>query len=216
MYQPGTGTVQKITPPPQIPTGFGTAMLADQQGHLYLTQGFMRAGVARVAQGIAGTGWYRYDIATGYWNPLAPLPHSLGYVMLGMSDHGTIILQGGATDVGQQEQSNRIYRYDIAHNRWTEAPERMPQHLSGAASCTIANGRMVVIGGYDAVHNAGRNTAWLVNLRTLVWNPLTSLPAGNAVLGTAACDGNGHVFLVRGASDPSHPTADFWEMSLLP
>ena len=211
MYQPGTGNLQKILPPPQMPTGFGTAMLADQQGHLYITQGYMKGGNAQES---AGTGWYRYDIATGAWHALAPLPRSLGYVILARTDNGNILLQGGATDAGQHNQSNKIYAYNVSQNSWTEEQATMPQQLSGAASCSIRPGQMVVIGGYDATHNTGLNTVWLVDLHTLRWNPLASLPVGDSVLGAAACDGRGHVYLVRGASDPSHPTADFWQLTV--
>jgi N-acetylneuraminic acid mutarotase len=211
MYQPGTNNLQKILLPPQLPTGFGTAMIADRQGHLYITQGYMKGGNAQEA---AGTGWYRYDIATGQWHALTPLPQSLGYVMLALTDNGNILLQGGATDAGQHQQSNKIYIYNVAQNTWTQEQATMPQRLSGAASCTVRPGQMVVIGGYDAMHDTGLNTAWLVDLHTLRWSPLASLPVGDSVLGSAACDGMGHVYLVRGASDPSHPTADFWQLTL--
>jgi len=46
-------------------------MIADQDGHLYLSQGFMQTGNP---QAQAGSGWYRYDIPTGQWHTLAPLP----------------------------------------------------------------------------------------------------------------------------------------------
>jgi hypothetical protein len=64
------------------------------------------------------------------------------------------------------------------------------------------------------MHNTGLNTAWLVDLHTLRWSPLAALPVGDSVLGAAACDGKGHVYLVRGASDPNHPTADFWQLTV--
>src|SRR5205807_1392071 len=47
-YQPGDGEIQAIVPPAQMPLGFGSALVADQQGHLYIAQGFMRAGQPRV------------------------------------------------------------------------------------------------------------------------------------------------------------------------
>src|SRR5206468_3811875 len=44
IYQIATNSVRKIILPTQISIGFGGSMLADQQGHLYITQGFMTAG----------------------------------------------------------------------------------------------------------------------------------------------------------------------------
>ncbi len=210
-YQPANGTLQKIVPPASVAIGFGGALLADQQGHLYLTQGFMRAGDAHAQ---AGTGWYRYDITSGRWQTLAPLPQGLGYVVLAQDNSGGIILLGGARDAGQQMQSSTIYRYDIASNQW-RALGSAPYAISGAASCVVAPGQLVIVGGFDAVHQTARNQVWLLDLHTLRWQPLKSLPAGGSVLGAATSDGEGHVYLVRGARDTSTPTADFWELTVI-
>jgi serine/threonine protein kinase len=212
MYQPDSGRLRTITAPAHITLGFATALLADQQGHLYLTQGYQKAGNPSAR---AGTGWYRYDIVTGTWHTLAPLPVGLGYVLLANDSQGGILLLGGATNAGQSQQSNRIYRYDIEHNRWQQESLKLPIPLSGAASCMADPDHLVVIGGYDAVHKQGLNEAWLIDVHSYHWIPLPWLPSGGSVLGTAACDGHGHVYLVRGASDPSHPTADFWLLTIV-
>ncbi len=210
-YRPAQATLQKIVPPAQMPVGFGAAMIADQQGHLYITQGFMQAGNPAAS---AGTGWYRYDIATGQWHQLAPLPLGLGYVVLAPDGAGSILLLGGSTDAGQSYPTTHIYRYNIALNAWTLAPVSAPLAFSGAASCVAAPGYAVIIGGYDAAHHTSRNTTWLVDLRALRWTQLTTIPDGGSLLGSAACDGHGHVFLLRGANNPSQPTADFWELTM--
>src|SRR5260370_36830278 len=41
LYRPSDGVIQKIISPAQVSIGFGSAMLADRQGHLYITQGFV-------------------------------------------------------------------------------------------------------------------------------------------------------------------------------
>lgn len=211
MYQPATGTLQKIVPPSSVMIGFGAALIADQQGHLYITQGFMQSGNAKAQ---AGTGWYRYDIASGQWHTLASLPQGLGYVVLAPDNNGGIILIGGARDAGQQAQFATIYRYDIASNQWMQRGNA-PYALSGATGCLVSTGQLVIIGGFDAVHKIGRSQTWLVNLRTLHWTALKSLPVGGSILGAATSDGNGHVFLERGARDPSTPTTDFWELTVI-
>ncbi len=211
MYRPDTGAVQAITPPSQVSIGFGGAMLADQQGHLYLTQGFMKAGDPHAR---AGTGWYRYDIGSGQWHTLAPLPGGLGYVLLTFDNDGGILLLGGAMDAGQRVQTDRIYRYDIAGDTWTQEQATLPQPLSGAAGCSNTPDLMVVVGGYDATHNMGLSQVWLVNLRTLRWTKLATLPSGGSVLGTAVCDGMGHVFVERGADSLDRPTLDFWNLTI--
>jgi len=211
MYQPDTGSLRKITPPSHITFGFAMTLLTDQQGHLYLTQGYQKAGDPSVQ---AGTGWYRYDIATGTWHTLAPLPVGLGYVLLTNDSHRGILMLGGATNAGQSHQSKQVYRYDIEQNRWQQEPSTLPHPLSGAASCIADPDHIVVIGGYDAAHKQGLHETWLVDMHTHHWTPLAPLPRGGSVLGAAACDGHGHVYLVRGASDPSHPTADFWLLTI--
>jgi N-acetylneuraminic acid mutarotase len=210
-YQPATGTLSKITPPPQVSIGFGAALIADQQGHLYMTQGFQKSGDPHAQ---AGIGWYRYDIATNQWHTLAPLPRGLGYVVLANDGSGNIILLGGATDAGQHLQTDAMYRYNITQNSWADTQTKAPSALSGVASCSPKSGQIVLIGGYDATHDTGLAQTWLIDLHKLSWTALTGIPTGGSVLGAAACDGQGHVFLVRGASDPNTPTQDFLQMSI--
>lgn len=210
-YQPTNDAAQQIVPPSTISLGFGSSMLADQQGHLYMTEGFLRSGNAYTE---AGTGWYRYDIVTDQWHSLAPLPQGLGYVVLTEDSQGTILLIGGATDAGQQFQVNNIYRYNPTLNLWTNVQTTTPYALSGSASCMLAADQEVIIGGYDANHNTSLNQTWLLNLHTLQWTPLAPLPSGGSLLGTATCDNTDHVYLVRGANVSSEPTRDFLELSV--
>jgi hypothetical protein len=211
MYEPISGKLQKIVPPPPISFGYSAVMLADQHGHLYITQGFMQAGNP---QTLAGTGWYRYDIATGAWHVLRPLPLGIGYPILVSDNTGAIFMLGGARDAGQSLPIKQIYRYDIAQNNWTSAQTTSPTLLSGASSCLTKQQQLVIIGGYDAVHNKPLEQAWLLDIPGLHWTPLSALPAGGSVLGTAACDGAGHVYVSRGATDPNSPTRDFWQLTL--
>jgi N-acetylneuraminic acid mutarotase len=211
MYQPKNGLLQKINAPTQIRLGFGNSMFADQQGHLYITQGFMQAGNPHAR---AGTGWYRYDIATQQWYQLASLPVGLGYVALTSDSRGGILLLGGATDAEQHIQMNKIYHYNIALNTWTQETSSMPQLLSGEAACQVWPDQMVFVGGYDVIRNTGLNSTWLFNTRTLDWQKLSPLPASGSLLGAATCDGNGHLFLTRGAETLKKPTQDFWMLTV--
>ncbi len=210
-YRPANDTLEQIVPPAQLQIGFGSSILADQHGHLYLTQGFMQSGNAHAK---AGMGWYRFDIADGSWHQIEQLPMGLGYVTLTQAKDGSILMIGGAIDAGQRIQSGHIYRYDTTHNRWSQAPTSTPLPLSGSASCLIGPDKEVIIGGYDAQHDSILEQSWLVDLHTLTWNTLAPLPGGGSMLGAATCDSAGHVFLERGASDPSTPTADFLQLSM--
>lgn len=211
MYQPANGILQKIEPPYQMSVGFGSAMVADQQGHLYIAQGFMNSQNPHAQ---ADTGWYRYDIVTGQWHLLAPLPQGVGYEHLVFDGSGGILLLGGSLDVGQHQQTKNIYRYDVVQNSWALEPTTAPQLLSGAASCWLRQDQMVIVGGYDAIHHLSLSQAWFVDLHTLSWVRLAQIPSGGSVSGAIACDSQGHVFLERGASDPSSPTTDFLELTI--
>jgi serine/threonine protein kinase len=210
LYDPLLNTVQKITPPAQIHLGFGNAMIDDQQGHLYITQGFTTPGNPHA---LAGTGWYRYDIASGQWEALAALPVGAGYVMLAPDGRGGILMIGGSRDAGQHMPLTQIYRYDTAQNDWSLKPSATPTDLSGAASCLDGQGHLIIIGGYDAQNATVLATTWQLTIATLGWQQLPALPSGGSLLGAAACDGEGHVYLERGANTQESPTADFLELA---
>lgn len=121
---------------------------------------------------------------------------------------------GGETDTRHHQTTARIYRYDIAHNTWKLEQATAPLAFSEAASCPLKDGQILVIGGYDSTHDITLDKVWLVDLSTLNWTPLASLPSGGSRLGAAVSDGAGHVYLVRGnGSNPDRPTQDFWRLS---
>jgi N-acetylneuraminic acid mutarotase len=212
-YQPDTELLQEIAAPGEISFGYGGSMLADQQDHLYLTQGFMHVIKSKTS---AGTGWYRYDIVSDQWDSLASLPGvGVAYAVLAADGQGGIVLLGGVTDTEQNHGTNAIYRYQIASDTWTAEQVTAPQAFNGASSCAIGNGQVVVVGGYDPVQQITLNNAWLIDLNTLQSRPLASLPGGGSRLGAAAYDGVGNVYVVRGIiSDPDQPSQDFWQLRL--
>ncbi len=210
-YQPDSGTLQKIVPPNTVVFGYGGSMIADQQGHLYITQGFMQVFGAHA---FAGTGWYRYDIAQDQWTILAPLPVGVGYAVIASDRRGGILLMGGTLDTEETQGITDIYSYSIASNAWTKEQMPAPQAFNGAASCDLGNGKLVVVGGYDPARKITLDNSWLIDLNTLNSIPLATLPGGSR-LGAAAYDEAGNVYLVRGASNNANaPTQDFWRMSL--
>ena len=210
-YQPEKNQLARIELPAQIHSGFAGSLLADQRGHLYLTQGFMQAGDPHIH---AGHGWYRYDIAANHWQRLANIPRGLGYAAILADGRGHILLFGGAEDAGQMLPTATIYQYDIAQDSWSQDPISMPQAISGASSCAISAGKFVLIGGYDKIKHKGLNTAWLFDVYTLRSQALHSFSTGGLLLGAGACDEEGHVYVIRGTDNPRIPTRDFWELSL--
>lgn len=212
VYQLDTQALQTLTPPGGISFGYGGSMIADLTGHLYLTQGFM-AGYGSYTS--AGTGWYRYDIASGQWNTLAALPVGVGYAVLAADARGNIVLMGGATDTEQTRGTQGIYRYSIARDSWENVQAFAPIAFNGESSCDLGNGQVVVVGGYDPAQQVALNSTWLIDLRTFQSRQLASLPAGGSRLGAMVYDGKSNAYLVRGVvNDPDQPTQDFWQLHL--
>lgn len=211
LYSPATGASQPIVPPGGITFGYGGSMIADQAGHLYLTQGFMEVFGSSTP---AGTGWYRYNIATTQWDTLAPLPQGVAYAVLAFDLQGGIVLMGGVTDPNQNNGTRAIYRYHIAQDIWGKEQMQAPIAFNGAASCALENGKVVVMGGYDPTQQGALAGTWLIDLNTLNARSLTPLPGGSR-LGAAAYDKSGNIYLVRGVvNNPDQPTQDFWKLSL--
>ncbi len=210
-YQPATNTIHIIYVPTASPLGFGGSLLADQQGHLYLNEGFLNPGYSYA---LAGVGWYRYDISSGEWHNLADLPLGLGYAQLTLDNAGNLLLLGGSHDAGQRQPGLLVYRYNVAQDTWSQTTSTPPGPLSEAESCSDGHGHQIVVGGFDTTHDSSLNSVWQLNVQTLRWSALASLPGGGSILGTASCDGNGHVYLTRGAASPLKPTTDFLELTL--
>ncbi len=210
-YQLATSTLRVIYVPNNLLLGFGVSLVSDQQGHIYMNEGFLTPGNANA---LAGQGWYRYDIASGEWQNMASLPLGLGYVQLTLDGQGHILLIGGARDAGQSQPGTAIYLYNIQQNTWSQSPVTLPSPLSGSESCTDGQGHLVVIGGYLSLADRSLDTVWELNLQTFQWQSLPALPDGGSELGTASCDGQGHVYVTRGANNPARPTADFLELTL--
>ncbi|GCE25976.1 hypothetical protein KDA_14600 [Dictyobacter alpinus] len=212
MYQTTNTQLTKIVPPTTVTIGFASSMFADKQGHLYLTEGFSKAGDSSAR---AGTGWYRYDSATDHWQRLADLPVGLGYTLLAGDEEGHLLLFGGSEDAGQQLQTNHIYRYDIAHDLWSQSPTSMPVAISAASGCTVMPGKLLLVGGYDKARQKGTNTTWLIDTQTFQTQVLVPFTAGGSVLGASACDGQGRAYVTQGADDPHLPTPEFWQLRLI-
>jgi len=89
----------------------------------------------------------RYDVKSGRYNSLPPLPARLNHVVAA-AYRGDVYVAGGHTDqLGRAEASDRAWRYRPAERRWTEL-EPMPTKR-GAAGAAVVGHRMYVIGGRE-------------------------------------------------------------------
>jgi Galactose oxidase, central domain len=143
------------------------------------------------------------------------LPVGVAYAVLAFDSQGGIVLLGGATNTEQSQGTTAIYRYNISLNSWTLEQATAPQAFNGSASCSLGNGKVVVVGGYRPERQIALDNTWLIDLNTLQSTALPPLPQGGSRLGAAAYDGRGNVYVVRGViNNPDQPTSDFWKLNL--
>jgi N-acetylneuraminic acid mutarotase len=89
----------------------------------------------------------RYEIATGKWEPVAPMPTPLNHPAVTASD-GLLYVHGGWTG-GPGSETDALHRFDPASGEWTTlAPSGVPR---AAHTLAAFEGRIYSIGGARGV-----------------------------------------------------------------
>jgi N-acetylneuraminic acid mutarotase len=156
----------------------------------------------------------RFDIATGEWEELPPLPRALNHAHVGAVD-GVLYVLGGALDqLRAGEATGDSWRFDPAVGRWEEiAP--MPT-ARGEGGVAVVDGRIYVIGGRGG--GATLDTVESYDPRTDSWSEHASMPTRRNHLAVAVDRGLIYALGGRQEDDVSVPTlevydpaADRWE-----
>ena len=169
------------TPTPTCPPGRSGAAGPWTAGSPYPTT-IVRYGFAQtathfyvfggVADGTRVNDVNRMDLATGMWEPRAPMPFS--------SEAPTCALMEstGIVYCAEGDTGNGFASYDIATDTWTPlAADPFVTDHYGSASGAF-NGKVFVVGGTTAFSNA----IWVYDVATNTWSlgtaAPTALPAG--------------------------------------
>ncbi len=121
-----------------------SATVSDGAGHIFLFGGSSTA----TAGAIEATS-YRYTIATGTWDTVAPMPIGTQDSAAVIDDDGVVYVLGGIADTGTIAT---VQTYDSATDTWGTETD-LPAATHSLAAAIDANERLVVIGGTDAAGN---------------------------------------------------------------
>lgn len=185
------GTVTALTPMPTARTGLG------------LTAAFSGTAtggnVLYAIGGTTGTGALGtnevYDVATGTWTALAPLPTPRAYLTVVAGTDGLIYAIGGVNSSGQTV--NTVEVYNPTFGTWKTGASLITARSHSAATL-IYDDLILVAGGQD-VNGTVLNTTEAYALALGAWIPGASMNTPRADFGLAV-GGDGFVHAVGGRS----------------
>ncbi len=140
-----------------------------------------------------------YDPANNTWTQLAPLPEKLTHA--GQATDGRFIyLAGGFVGDHPGGSSNKIWKYDVAANLWSEGPS-MPGKRGGGALVLLGRslhyfGGTLRLKGGDYVQDYGDHWVLRLDDHDAGWTTAASLPNPRNHMG--GCVANGKIYAVGG------------------
>jgi Kelch motif/Galactose oxidase, central domain len=136
-----------------------------------------------------------YDVATGTWTSLAPMPTPRAYLTVVAGTDGFIYAIGGVNAAGQTV--NTVEIYNPTYGTWRTGPSLLTAR-SHAAATLIYDDIILVAGGQD-VNGTVLNTTEGYVLQLGAWTPGASMNTPRADFGIAL-GGDGYVHAVGGRS----------------
>jgi hypothetical protein len=100
------------------------------------------------AEGDTGNGFASYDIVTGAWVPLAPIPGAPHYGSAAGAFNGKVFVAGGTSGI-----VNTVDVYDVATNTWS-AGTAAPNNFLLAGYQQVGQ-HLYVVGGFSSAGPAG-------------------------------------------------------------
>jgi N-acetylneuraminic acid mutarotase len=169
-----------------LPDARAAAAAAIAGGRLYVLGGIDgRRSLARVA--------FALDLKTGRW---ARIPGPSPREHLAAAASGTRVFALGGRSAGIDTNTALFQAYDPVRRRWTRlAP--VPQ-ARGGAGATLANGKIVSVGGERPQGTI--RSVYAYELKTRRWRRLADLPTPRHGLGVVAH--RGRVYVVAGGPVP--------------
>jgi hypothetical protein len=127
----------------------------------------------------------RFDVRTGRWTELPPLPRPLNHVGLAAVGR-TLYALGGNTDrLRAGQASAESWRFDTSVGRW-EPIAAMPTARGGAGTAVVGD-RIYVIGGKSGPTSLSANESY--DTGTGEWSRHADMPTRRDHLGVAAAGG---------------------------
>lgn len=134
----------------------------------------------------------RYDIDSGTWSSVAPLP-SPRSDLAAYAHGGKIYVFGGCTG-SEFAVTNAVDVYDVADDTWSTAPADMPTPRSSMYAAGGKGDTVFVIGGQANGIQLTTNEAYDIAKNT--WSTATPMPSPRAEMGLASH--GGRIYTVGG------------------
>ena len=152
-----------------------------------LDNGKVMVGGGTADYGSTTTGIELYDPATGSWTSQANAPGLLHYTASARLHDGRILMAS----------QSRSYLYNSATNSWTNAAALNVEHNGGFLLTTLADGQVLIAGGYDLAAGEIGNAAEIYSPLADTWTRISDMPENRYNYGAALLQ-NGHVLLTGG------------------
>jgi|GEM_PF-1825278 len=149
-----------------------------------------------------------FDETTQRWSVTSPWGEA--NARKGMSttvlENGDLLVTGGTTDLGSQDASDLVNRFDIDTESWSDlAP--MPNELASHTATLLLDGRVLVVGGSS--NGAARNFVFLYDPSLDEWERADSM-RWTRYNHTAMRLDNGDVLIFGGNDEESAPSTQIY------
>ncbi|HUY06731.1 MAG TPA: kelch repeat-containing protein [Acidimicrobiales bacterium] len=144
-----------------------------------------------------------YNLATNVWSTTAAGAPSVSNAAVLALTNGEVLVAGGVSGSGTGASStSSAETYNPTTNVWAPTANSMPTGVYGASAVPLANGTVMVAGGYTGLTSAptATNAVSIYSPATDTWTTGDSLPVGDeSAFGSAAILSNGNVIYAQGA-----------------
>jgi hypothetical protein len=185
----GAGPWKELPPSPAERTEVGAARVGR---HIYVVGGFIPPNLQTTDQ-VA-----RYDIATGTWSNVAPLPVAVNHPAVAAGSGrcaGQIYVYGGYTANGPLSgEVDALQRFDPRTGSWTRLPGSGVAR--GAATLAPVGCSLYAIGGVSG--GAAQNLVQVYDIRSGSWRPGPSMKVPREHLASVAI--RGRILVLGGRS----------------
>jgi N-acetylneuraminic acid mutarotase len=165
-----------------------------------------------------------YNPSSGAWTSAGPMNTARTDHTATLLPDGRVLVTGGLQIAGGYDVAIASAEiYNPSTRLWTPAPS-MPTARTGHRATLLADGRVLVTGGFSTAQNASLQSVEIYNPATNTWTsarPLndrrdthtaTLLPSGRVLVvgGVKAAGGSG---VVLSSAEIYNPIADFWSLT---
>jgi hypothetical protein len=163
---------------------------------------------------------YTLDESTGDWNPVADLPHGIGFPAVAPDTIGRVWIFGGSIPAeSSTEMSSEVWIYDPRDNSVTPG-NPLPSALNAAKAVLLPDGDFLVLGGIDESLQEV-STVFRYDHGSRLWSEESPMLMGRCVFG-AAVGLDGSVIAVGGAqsgagtAEVRDPATGLWRFASPP